>query len=99
MSNPIDKDALLLRVAEEVISLRRELIDVSAGQMAAMEYICCLAEMTAGVDANSAKEIIVQLTEKHRQTFLERIEDISASMAAILDIRSTSDVAEGLDSP
>ena len=99
MSNPIDKDALLLRVAEEVISLRRELIDVSAGQMAAIEYLCCLAEKTAGVEANSAKEMIVQLSEKHRQTFLERIEDISAGMAAILDTRSASDVADGLDSP
>jgi hypothetical protein len=99
MSNPIDKDALLLRVAEDCISLRRELIDVSAGQMAAIEYLCCLAEKAAGVEANAAKKMTVSLTEKHRQSFLERVEDVSVSMAAILDTRSASDVADGLDSP
>ena len=99
MSNPIDKDTLLLRVAEDCISLRRQLIDVGSIQMAIMEYVCCLAEKTAGVEANEAKDRIVSLTEKHRQTFLERIEDISSLMAAILDNRSAFDVSQGLDSP
>jgi|GEM_PF-3555945 len=92
----------------ELLALRRELIDVTAGQMALIEYVCCLAETTLGLKTQEGQEsvkaqevwtLILGLTQKHRQSLLETIEGRDPAFAALLDIRSQDDVSYGLDSP
>src|SRR5438046_1067000 len=82
-------------VVANILYLRRELVEVTAAQLALMETICGLSQKTVGLEANLLKDRITALTEKYRQTCFEQIEKTAPALAAHLDARTIQQVSDG----
>jgi predicted nuclease of restriction endonuclease-like RecB superfamily len=95
MDTPKQPDPFIIRLTNDVVYLRREILEVMAGQLALTKVVIALAEKTAGQNPHELKERLVTLTNEEHQKLLSRMEDISPALAAFLDTRSPDDVADG----
>lgn len=79
-------------------AIRKVLVSMQAHLLALTEYVSAMAEKTLGGDAKAHKDRIVELMEKNLQPILSAIEDMSPSLAAILDDRTDEEIERGSES-
>ncbi len=84
--------------SHDLIVIRKELVSMQAHLLALTEYVSAMAEKTLGGDAKAHKDRIVELMEKNLQPILSAIEDMSPSLAAILDDRTDEEIERGSES-
>lgn len=86
----------LAAIRQELVAVKRDLIDMGAMQTAIIEYLCALAELTQGVPQAEAKAALIQGFQRHRSACFEVLEERNPLLAAMLDDRSVQDVEDGL---
>ena len=85
-------DKHILSLTNDVIALRKDVLQLMASNLALTETVIQLAESTAKQTRADFHASIIRLTQKHHQTLLSGIENTSPTLAAILDDRSPDEV-------